>query len=116
MAGPLYGNGVVSGIAQPTDDASINGKGTDSFFNEPKGLAVDSRGNVFVADNMYNKIREISPEGVVTTLAGSGTDGSAGGPASLSSFSQPDGIAVDSSGIVYVSDGGNDLIRKIVKN
>ena len=81
-------------------------------FNFPYHVAVDSSGNVYVADSANHLIRKITPLGVVSTLAGS-TSGYADGTGSSAKFSSPDGVAVDSSGNVYVGDTGNNVIRKI---
>jgi len=81
--------------------------------DEGKGIAVDSAGNVYVADTLNNKIRKISANGIVTTLAGTGNWGSQDGPGSSATFDSPEGIAVDSNGNVYVADTGNGKIRKI---
>ena len=75
-------------------------------------MAVDSSGNVYVADYGNNCIREISSTGVVTTLAGS-TEDFADGAAATAQFDSPLGVAVDSSGILYVADVNNNRIRKI---
>jgi sugar lactone lactonase YvrE len=74
---------------------------------------VDSAGNVYVADYGNDKIRKITPAGVVTTLAGSGAQGDADGMGGAASFNYPEGIAVDSAGNLYVGDYGNNEIRKI---
>ena len=80
-------------------------------------MAVDSAGNLYVADAGNNTIREITPVGtnwVVTTLAGlAGSSGSADGTGSAAQFNQPYGVAVDSAGNVYVADTYNDTIRKV---
>ena len=68
---------------------------------------------MYVADTYNNLIRKITPAGVVTTLAGSGDYGSANGTGTAASFNYPYGVAVDSSGNVYVADTYNNLIRKI---
>jgi len=73
-------------------------------FNFPSGVAVDSSGNVYVADTSNHRIRKITPREEVTTIAGDGTE---------VQFSYPQGVAVDSSGNVYVADAGNNRIRKI---
>ena len=93
-----------------------NGTGTGAQFKVPSGAAVDSFGNVFIADFSNNQIREITPEGVVTTPYGSpaGTAGSANGQGNSATFNQPNGIAVDSSNNLYVADSGNNEIRKII--
>ena len=92
---------------------SVDGTGNAASFKQPYGVAVDSSGNVYVGDFGNNKIRKITPAGVVTTLAGSGTAGSADGLGAAASFNIPFGIAVDGSGNVYVGDAGSFKIRKI---
>lgn len=100
----LAGSGLVGASDGPGDTAS---------FNNPRGLAVDPAGNLYVADQSNNLIRKVSPAGVVSTFAGSGQQGATDGPAATASFFWPMGVAVDRSGNVYVADGGNHLIRKI---
>jgi len=74
---------------------------------------VAASGNVFVADKANNKIRIVSPAGVVTTLAGSGSKGAKDGTGTAASFNNPTGIAVNASGAIYVADYGNNEIRMI---
>ena len=76
-------------------------------------MAVDSAGIVYVSDYNNNRIRKITSAGVVTTLAGSGAYGFADGTGSAAQFYYPSGVAVDSSGTVYVADYLNHRIRKI---
>jgi sugar lactone lactonase YvrE len=104
---------VVSTMAGTGATGFMNGAGTVATFDVPIGLAVDSSGNVYVADEYNNAIREITPAGVVSTLAGSGAAGAANGTGTAASFSTPYGVGVDSSGNVYVADTGNNLVRKI---
>jgi hypothetical protein len=93
---------------------SANGSGSGASFENPAGLAVDTNGNVYVADYLNNAIRKITPEGSVTTLAGKpGESGSTNGTGSAARFLNPLGVAVDAAGNVYVADTLNDLIRKI---
>ena len=77
-------------------------------------MALDSAGNVYVADTSNHKIRKITPAGVVSTLAGTGVAGSSNdGTGNVATFSFPRGVALDSAGNVYVADEGNHSIRKI---
>jgi hypothetical protein len=87
--------------------------GSAARFSAPEGLAVDGAGNVFVADSDNETIREITPAGVVTTLAGmAGQVGSVDGEGGAARFNDPEGIAVDGMGNVYVADTFNNTIRK----
>jgi len=92
---------------------SADGTGSAALFNAPCGVAVDSAGNVYVADCYNNTIRKVTPGGVVRTLAGlTGTAGSADGTGSAAQFDFPYGVAVDSAGNVYVADRYNDRVTK----
>jgi hypothetical protein len=88
-----------------------DGQGTSARFDYPIGVAVDSTGNVYVADK--NRIRKIAPSGTVSTLAGNNTYGYADGQGTSVRFDGPEGLAVDSAGNVYVADFYNNRIRKI---
>ena len=106
---------VVTTIAGETGSpGSTNATGTAAQFNEPSGVAVDSGGDIYVADTANDVIRKVTSGGVVTTLAGvAGTSGSTDGAGASALFNQPIGLAVDASGNVYVADSGNNTIRKI---
>ena len=82
-------------------------------FDTPSGLAIDDDGNLYVADTGGNAIRKVTPEGVVSTIAGDGTAGYVDGPAAQSQFNGPIAVAVDDDGNVYVADTYNDRVRKI---
>ena len=83
-------------------------------FDNPEGIAVDSAGNVYVADELNGSIRKIAPSGDVTTFAGlTGQQGAADGNGANARFQAPIGIAFDASGTMFVSDAGNDIIRKV---
>jgi sugar lactone lactonase YvrE len=89
------------------------GPGT-AQFNLPHGVAVAANGTVYVADTDNHTIRQLTPAGQVTTLAGlAGSAGSADGVGTQARFSHPSGIAVDASGTLYVADNGNYTVRKI---
>lgn len=105
--------GVVTVLAGDGIRGSKNGTGAGAEFNQPQAVAVDSGGNVYVADRGNNLIRKITSQGVVTTVAGSGSAGAQNGVGAAASFNGPAGIAVDASGNLYVGDSNNNLIRKI---
>ena len=107
--------GVVTTLAGTAGvTGSSDGTGAAAQFSNPFGVAVDGLGNVYVADTGNGTIREITPSGVVTTIAGTaGATGSANGTGSAAQFLYPKGVAVDGSGNVYVADTLNSLIRKI---
>lgn len=93
-----------------------DGPGTQAAFNTPSGLALDSEGNLFVADTGNNRIRKITPAGLVSTVAGNGTAGYVDGPGTQAQFDGPIGLAVDSRGNIYVADTYNDRVRKIASD
>ena len=98
----------------PPSKGSVDGIGSAARFNQPGGVAVDSAGNVYVADTGNSTIRKMTPGGLVSTLAGSaGKPGSTDGTGIAAQFSGPTGVAVDNGGNVYVADNGNSTIRKI---
>jgi sugar lactone lactonase YvrE len=94
----------------------VNGTGISANFSDTFGLAVDASNNIYVADSFNNMIRKITPQRVVTTLAGQTTVGSANGNTATATFNSPLDLAVDAKGNVYVNDTGNNLIRKIATN
>jgi streptogramin lyase len=98
-----------TGLAGSTD-----GNGNNATFNDPIGVAVDSTGNIFVTDYGNNKVRKITANGVVSTLAGTGIAGSADGAGNAASFKGPFGITIGRKGYLYVTDAGNGSIRKLV--
>jgi sugar lactone lactonase YvrE len=107
-------SGEVLTLAGSTTAGSANGTGSAAQFDAPHGLAVDSSGNVFVADLSNHSIRKITPAGVVTTFAGqSGSVGSADGTGDAARFYNPMGVTIDQADNVYVADFNNHTIRKI---
>jgi len=103
--------GVVSTLAGQANIAGY-ADGANATFNYPTGVAVDNAGNVYVADQGNNLIRKITPNGVVSTLAGiAGVSGAING--NSATFNAPSGVAFDNSQNLFVADAGNNLIRMI---
>src|SRR5580765_568256 len=93
-----------------------NGTGSQAIFGNPYASALDSAGNIYVADTTNFAVRKITPAGVVTTLAGlAGTGGFTDGTGSDARFGSVNGIAVDKAGNVYVTDGSYNTVRKITR-
>ena len=92
---------------------SVDGVGSAASFWEPKAIAIDGQGNLYVADYNNQSIRKITSSGVVTTLAGSGASGHQDGPGVTATFTYSLGLTVDLNGNVYVADSANNAIRKI---
>jgi sugar lactone lactonase YvrE len=91
----------------------MDGSAGGALFNNPQGLSVDSKGNLFVSDTYNDLIREVSVSGNVSTVAGNQTIGYVNGPALSAAFYAPNGQAFDAQGNLYVADFGNNIIRKI---
>ncbi|HEX4948115.1 MAG TPA: hypothetical protein VFZ34_15695 [Blastocatellia bacterium] len=92
-----------------------NNPAPNALFATPSGVAVDADGNLYIADTYNNRIRKVNPQGIITTVAGTGVGGYTGdnGAATQAQIDSPIGIAVDRNGNVYFSDSLNDRIRKI---
>src|ERR1051326_2331152 len=91
------------------------GRAVAASLNAPCGVAVDSTGNVYIADPVNNRIRKVTPAGVITTVAGNGIPGFSGdgGPATGTSLSFPQSVAVDGGGNLYIADALNNRVRKV---
>jgi sugar lactone lactonase YvrE len=111
----ISASGVVTTFAgAPGQFGSTDGTGANARFFLPCGVAVDGAGNVYVTDTGNHTIRRITPDGVVSTLAGAPQQqGSANGTGSAARFSSPWGIAFDRTSSLYVSDSGNHTIRRV---
>ena len=112
-------NGIITRFAGPADNftpvpAGDGGPATSADL-QGAGVAVDKQGNVYATDAFHDTVRKITPDGIITTIAGNGTAGSAGdgGPATSAQLDQPWGIAVASNGDVFVSEFFQTRIRKI---
>ncbi|HEY6902314.1 MAG TPA: IPT/TIG domain-containing protein [Puia sp.] len=118
------GTGTNPGSADPKDSVYTvstlcgtrgfaDGTGLAAKFNTPTAMVMGTDGNLYVNDYGNNRIRKVTPDGVVTTFAGSATIGYGDGLGTAASFFDPQGIAVDPSGNFFVTDYGNNKIRKI---
>lgn len=106
-------NVVVSILAGNESNGYIDGIGKEAKFCGPAGIAINSSNIIYVADSCNNRIRKITPSGIVTTFAGSGQEGAKDGIGKEASFHYPNGIAISKNGVIYVADTLNHKIRKI---
>ncbi len=97
----------------PYIPGDADGQGTGAQFWRPYGLTLDNEGNIIVADEWNHKIRKVTPDGIVTTLAGTGEVGHVNGTANQAQFNYPWDVTVDAAGNIYVGDGYNYVVRKI---
>lgn len=110
-------SGVVSTLAGGSGAGSNDGAGSAAKLDEPRGIALDTNGTIYVTDYDNHLIRKITTAGVVTTLAGQADQpGNADGVGTAASFRGPMGISVSASGVVYVADTGNRAIRRITSD
>jgi sugar lactone lactonase YvrE len=113
----LFQSGNSTVLAGPGNDGAgpqcVDGPAPVARFGQLIGIARDALGNLFVADMGCHAIRKITPAGAVSTFAGSGSPGAADGTGTTASFNQPQGVAIDSQGNIFVADTGNHRIRKI---
>ena len=108
-------DGMVSTFAgKPRVAGYADGRGPAARFYQPSGTACSASGDLYVADCNYNTIRKITPDGLVTTVAGdANVRGSADGPGPVARFNVPGSLALGADGTLYVSDAGNYTVRKI---
>jgi sugar lactone lactonase YvrE len=129
--GNLYiadsGNQVIRKVASNGIITTIAGNGTYGYsgdggpatsaeLNYPEAVAVDSGGNMYIADTSNNRIRKVSASGTITTVAGNGNTCCSlgdGGPATSAELGYPQGVAVDAGGFLYIADSNNSRIRKV---
>ncbi|HEY9898773.1 MAG TPA: SMP-30/gluconolactonase/LRE family protein [Pantanalinema sp.] len=105
--------GTVTTFAGSGRPGYVDATGAEAEFNEPYDLAFDARGRLFVADFMNRVVRVVTPQGAVSTYAGSGRRGLYNGDAPYAQFDNMSGLAIDAAGNVYVTDQVADVIRKI---
>jgi streptogramin lyase len=115
LAAALHAQDSVTTLAgQALVIGAVNGTGTNAAFNDPAAIVADAKGAFFVADLRNHAIRKITTNGVVTAFAGKlGVAGTANGIGTAAQFNSPSGLAFDKSGNLFVSDTGNNTIRKI---
>ena len=109
-------DGIISTVAG-TGSAGYSGEGTaiNKKIKEPKGVSVDADGNIYIADTENHRIRKVDADGIITTVAGTGSRGYSGddGQATEGKINKPAGVSVDESGNIYIADTENHRIRKV---
>lgn len=111
--GLLAGNGAAAYAGDTS--STVTGYASSASLNAPRGLAVDSSGNVYIADSGNNRIRMVNTSGLISTVAGDGTAGYSGdsGPATDAEIDSPYGLAVDQSGNLYIAERAGNRVRKV---
>ncbi len=104
-----------AGGGSPEDGIGDGGPATHARLLQPEGLATDPFGNVYIADFGAQRIRKVSPDGAITTFAGTGETGNTGdnGPATAAQFNGPRALTLDTQGNLFVADFNNNLVRRI---
>ncbi len=110
-------NGVISTVAG-TGEYGFSGDGglaAAAFLHSPAGVTLDGEGSLYIADEGNHRIRRVDPDGVISTVAGTGEDGFSGdgGPATDAALFNPEGVAVDATGNLYIADSFNHRIRRV---
>lgn len=111
-------SGIITTLAGGGRTLGDGGLASASQLDGPSGLAVDAAGNIFISDRFHYRVRKVSLDGIITTVAGNGSRGSSGdgGPATKAQLMQPGGIAVDSTGSIYIADLEDHRVRKVSEN
>ncbi|SDK02004.1 NHL repeat-containing protein [Catalinimonas alkaloidigena] len=106
-------DGEVSTLAGSGDAGFADGTGAEALFNGPSGIAISPEGMLYVTDFANHRIRRVTPDGTVSTLAGNGTPGTTDGTGDEAQFNQPEGIAAAGNDVLYVTDTYNNRLRKL---
>jgi len=109
----ITSDGTVSTLAGAGSAGFADGAGAAAQFNYPCGVAVDGEDSIIISDYCNHRVRKITPDGTVSTLAGSGSKGFADGAGAAAQFNYPCGVAVDGKGNIIIADLGNHRVRKI---
>ncbi len=111
----VAGNGVGAGVPLSGAYSGDGGAATNASLYQPESVAFDAFGNMYIADDDNNRIREVSTSGIITTVAGNGIGGYSGdgSVATIASLNHPIGVALDSSGNLYIGDENNYRIREV---
>ena len=108
---------VITTVAGGTPFGSLGdgGPAASASLELPQSVVFDDAGNMYISQSVPNRVRRVTPDGIITTIAGTGTGGYSGdnGPASAAELYLPQGLAIDGTGNLYIADGGNRVIRKI---
>jgi hypothetical protein len=105
----------VAGVANKGGFSGDGGKATAAELDEPEGVAVNSAGDLYIADTGSNRIQEVNTSGIISTVAGDGTDGYSGdgGKATSAELGAPYGVTVDAAGDLFIADTFNNRIREV---
>ena len=116
----LAPNGTITTVAGTGAEgyAGDGGPAASASLNLPTGVATDSAGNLYIADYQNNRIRKVTPGGIITTVAGNGAEGYAGdgGPATSASLDNPSNTVLDANGNLYIADFNNNRVRRVSAN
>jgi hypothetical protein len=106
---------IVAGSYEGYGETGDGGPATSATLDAPTGLAEDAAGDLFIADTADNVVREVTPSGTIRLVAGNGTEGDSGdgGPATSAELDNPQGVAVDAGGDVFIADTYNNVVREV---